>query len=174
MKMKTTVLLYLSQWRISGRVLLCFCWILGVLLGFSSALMAKDILFSMMPGFVFGSVSIVGILAVSVVPLLLSAIVVYLSEYWMIYFLCLTKAFCFSFCATGISLSFGCAAWLITSLLMFSDLLTIPILFLYSCLSVQSFTGKRLVLFGCCFAACCCIGIVDYCFIVPFLNTVLS
>ena len=172
LKMKTTVLRFLSQWRNSGRVLLATCWLFGTLLGFSSALLAKNALASLMRGFIFGSVSIVGVLAVSVLPIILSAFAVYLSETWLLYGLGFIKAFCFCFCATGLCLLMGAGSWLMQLLLLFSDCLTIPALYFYHyCILSRPLNRARLSFV--CLLVCCCVGMVDYCIIAPFVQRVL-
>lgn len=169
---KTTVLQIFSQRRRAGSFLLAVCWLFGVLLGFCAAIFAGNSLSSLMRGSTVGSVSIVRMLVLSSLPFLLSALAVYLSQPWLIFALSFLKAFCFSFCAVGIHLAFGSSGWLVQLLLLFTDCFTIPVLYLYCSKLIQYGVNKADTCFLRCLIYACCVGIVDYCWIAPFLRTV--
>lgn len=120
------------------------------------------------------SVSIPGLLTAAVLPFLLSAFAVRLSEPWLLLIISAFKAFSFSFCACGVSLAFGQSSWLVRFLFLFSDLCVIPLLYFYW---VRHIRGGRstvrweLPVF---IGAAAAIGWVDYCFIAPFLVSIIE
>ena len=163
-----------SQWLRVEHRLLSACWLLGVLLGFSAALQAGENVAVLMCRISFGSVSIVDLLLSCLFPFLIAAIAAYLSEPWLLLIVCLLKAFLFSFCAFGISLAYGSAGWLVRILLLFSDLILLPILYFYCYFLLKKGFGRAKVLSYIVCAAVLVVGFVNKYFIVPFCGSVLS
>lgn len=162
----------------SGRskysVALALFWICGILCGASLFLMAGSSNASLMRGLVSGSVSIVGLLGVTVLPFLISAYAVSISEPKLLFPVCFGKAFCFSYVSAGILWSFGSAGWLIRWLLMFSEFLTLPVLYGYWQRHISGkhpFSGMET---GCILALLILIGSVDYRCISPFLAMLIN
>ena len=154
------------------RTLLALFWAAGLLLGAIFSLSADTLLLPTMRTALFGSMSISGLLASLLLPLLFTAFAVYISQPILILLIAFLKAFLFSFTAMGLLMTFGASAWLIRILLMFSETLTLPLLWwLWMYLLSENCmvrygtipVGLAIVLFGC----------VDYTFIGPFLAALL-
>ncbi len=111
--------------------ILAFIWLLGLILGMILAFSEKDSFYSLMHGVIYHSVSIVWLICTSILPFLLSTIVVYLSSPALLLFVCFCKAFLLGFTAAAIMLSFGSAGWLIKYFLLFSDFASVPVLYLF-------------------------------------------
>ena len=150
-------------------ICLAFFFLCGFLLGiFAFSCMDSSIL-PLMRSASVSPVSIVGILCVTILPFLISALAVYISEPWILFAVAFGKAFCFSFLSMAAMLSCGSGGWLVRLFLMFSDLLGLPVLYLYWQRSLcrersfspqEAFTVLSLLLF---------IGSVDYRMISPLL-----
>lgn len=162
-----------SFWRKFSPWLLASSWFLGIVLGIPAALAASNFLVPMMRQSVQCPVSILDLLAVTVVPFLLSAFMVSLSEPWILLIISTFKAFNFSFCACGISLAFGQCSWLVQFLFLFSDYLLVPLLYLYCVRHIQGQAVRRVWESYCYIGASLLIGGID-CFIVaPFLASLI-
>lgn len=146
-------------------------WILGLLCGGLFAVCADHSVFSWMrmpPG---GHLSIVGLLLVPFFPFLITALAVYLSCPWLIYLTCAYKGFCYGACVGVIRMAFGSAAGLIHVLLLFTDCLTMPVLYW---LWIQSLQGSfRLRKASSCAVLFAIIAAVDWKWVAPFLNQIL-
>lgn len=157
-----------------GTAILAVVWICGILCGASVFLVSGKHLLSMMRGLVSGSVSIVGLIGVSVLPFLFSAYAVSISESRLLFPICFCKAFCFAYISVGIFRSFGSAGWIIRWLLMFSELLTLPLLYGYWQRHVSGtcrFSGLETVSI---LAVLIFIGSVNYRCISPFLAMLIN
>lgn len=110
---------------------LAFFFVLGLFSGGYLFLRADDSFAFLMCRALSGRVSIVGLASVSVLPFLFSAFAVslYLPRLFRVVAYC--KALTFSYVALGIWAAYGSGAWLAHLLLMFSDICTIPLLWLY-------------------------------------------
>jgi len=156
-------------WRKFSPYLLALSWFLGMLLGIPAAVATSEFLVPMMRQSMQCSVSIPGLLAATVVPFLLSALAVSLSEPWLLLIISTFKAFSFSFCACGVSLAFGQSSWLVRFLFLFSDHLLIPLMYLYWMRHIQDQAVHRAwELYGC-IGAALLIGGIDYFLVAPFL-----
>ena len=155
-------------------IFLALFWILGIALGIVYAAVCRSHVASLMRGFLSGTVSIVGLLCVSVIPFLFSAFAVLISKPRILFLVAFGKGFFFSFVSCGFLFSLGSAGWLFRLLLMFSDLVSMPVLFWYwqrhisgeACFSaVQSlFVASLLIL----------IGSIDFCCVSPFLALLIN
>ena len=153
------------------RCFLCLFWVLGFLLGADNSSLFYD-LNSLMRGGLLCSVSIVSLLTVSFLPFLFSAFVVAIGLRWLLYPICFLKAFCCSFACTAIHVAFGSAGWLMCFLLAFSDLLTMPMLFLYWLRHISDlrfFSGTECVFFLSIYTL---IGCIDYYYVAPLVTMV--
>lgn len=154
------------------KALLCFCWILGMVLGavFSAGADSTFLLLMRRTDF---SVSIVGLLLVAMLPFLFTAYAVFLSNRFLIIIFAFLKAFSFSYCLFGLSVVFGNGFWLAWIILMFSDLGTLPVLMWLwiHCLgpSERSLRTK----FICCLSVSALVVMVDYWMISPFAACIL-
>ena len=159
----------INQKCLFGRIFLLLVWLSGLLFGVCVASGTGSFASSLMRGIFSDTVSIVSLFSVSIVPFLLSAFAVYMGFSQLLYLICFIKAFCFGFVSCLVHMSFGYAGWLAQLLLMFSDLFSVPLLFLFwmrhiSCDCVFLFSKFILT-----FALLALIGSIDYCFVLPFL-----
>ena len=150
-------------------VLLSGCWLTGLLFGLLFAPYAGEIYVSLMRSAPLCSVSIVGLIAVVLVPFLLSAFAVHCKKAGLLLFLCFCKAFMHALCAGGISLAFGNADWLVRFLLLFSDCCTLPLFcwFCFRCLCYGEQYLRQDFLF--CLAVLIAVCGFDYMVVSPFL-----
>lgn len=165
---------HFSRWLHKEHHLLSLCWLLGVLLGFLAALQADSCLAALMCRTATGTVSIVGLLFGCFFPFLIAAVAAYLSEPWLLLIVCLLKAFSFSFCAFGISLAYGSAGWLVRILLLFSDLLLLPVLYFYCYFLLKKGIEASKFLTFIVMIVSLVVWFVNCSTIVPFCGTVLS
>lgn len=148
---------------------LAFVWILGLLSGCLLSARAGTSFFLTMRTADFRGVSIIGLLSVFVLPLLFSALAVFIDQIWLLVPIAFAKAFCFSFLAFGITAAFDGAGWLIRWLLMFSDCCSLPLLWWYWLRSVSGSDVHYARGTIACFAAALAVGCVDYGLICPIL-----
>lgn len=163
-----------SIWRKTSPWLLALSWFLGMLLGVPAALAASEFLVPMMHESVQCSVSITGLLASTLLPFLLSAYAVSLSEPWLLLIISALKAFGFSYCACGVSLAFGQSSWLVRFLFLFSDHCLIPVLYLYWLRHIHGQTKTSVWELPACIGAALLVGSIDYCLIAPFLVSLIE
>lgn len=156
-------------WRKGSTTFLALSFLLGLVFGVAVFSAAGDSFLSLMRGILSGSVSIVGLLCVTFLPFLFSAFAVSISEPWLLLPVSFGKAFLFSLVSLGLLQGFGSAGWLVRWLLMFSDLVSLPLLYGFW---QRHISGERRYCFAECFALLSfffLIGSVDYCCISPFL-----
>ena len=154
-------------------IILAFAFLLGLLFGAITALYAGPSALSMMRTAVYGRVSIVGLLSVTLLPLLLSAFAVYISQYWLIPVIAFIDAFTFGYHSILLFRLYPGSGWLIQCLLMFAGALSLPVLW-YVWLHTAS--SRRSQLLRCFTAGALAItGIVsiDFYFVAPFLADLL-
>lgn len=152
---------------------LLLLWCAGLILGVFFACQADDSTILMMRSAASAPVSISGLLVVFLLPFLLSASAVYLSQPLLLLATAFAKAFSFGFCAYAVDSAFRSAGWLMCLLLMFSDLCFLPVLMWFW---LRHITGNRRsadVDLAVCAAIAVCIGLFDYCIVSPFLAMVL-
>lgn len=118
-----------DSWRKGSRNHLAFSWIAGLLFGSLAYLAAGEWSLSLMRSALYAPVSIVGILCVSLLPFLISAYAVFLSNFSLLLLISFAKAFLFSFVSLGIWVSFASAGWLMRILLLFADWTCLPLLY---------------------------------------------
>ena len=94
-------------------------WTLGLIAGAFSSVSAGDILLPTMRAALCSGVSISGLLTVTLLPLLFSALAVYISKPMLLLPIAFGKGFLYSFWAGGILRLFGSSGWLVQLLLMF-------------------------------------------------------
>lgn len=115
--------------RKASRSYLAFSWLAGLVCGCLAWLWAEDSAIPLMRSVLFAPVSIVGTLCVPVIPILISAYAVFLSNFVLLLLTCFGKAFLVSFTALGISRMYTSAGWLMQMLLLFSSWTSLPILY---------------------------------------------
>ena len=153
------------------RILLPVVWCLGLFLGIAFSC-CSDTFSSLMRVALWSDVSIVGLATVILLPYLLTAVAVFISQPILILSVAFCKAFLFAACGSAIALAFGYSGWLIRMLLQFSDCTGIPVLYLLwnRCLNrdrmqlIGAFTAALALLFV--------LGSIDHWVIAPFVSMV--
>lgn len=129
--MRNTRKLFLPfSWCKACIFLLFFLWIFGIAFG---CILGSEIhrnAASWMRTAPVCCVSIVSVLAVSLLPFLLTAFAVYFSQTWLILPLAFYKAFSFSFFSVITIFVFEGGGWLIRLLMMFPNIALVALLFL--------------------------------------------
>ena len=132
-----------------------------------------DNLASLMRACCDAGVSIVGLFLVPFFPFLISAVAVYCSTPLILYLTGLAKSFLFGFCACAVYTGSSGGGWLLCLLLLFTDLLTAPALFLFQ-LRCMYDDSKNVLRFGV-FAVLwfMAVSAADYLWIVPLLRDII-
>ncbi len=155
------------------KFLLTVFWLTGLGLGICFAVHAGDSLILMMRSAAAAPVSITGLMAVLALPFLITALAVYLSQPRLLLVLAFVKACCFGFCASSIDTAFQSAGWLVRYLLMFSELCYLPVLTWFWMRHISGFGRTAVKDLAVCAGAAVAIGLVDYCFVSPWLAMLL-
>lgn len=167
--------LNLSFFRAKARYfILAFAWISGLLLGAVFSASASAELSSVMLAAAHTGVSIYGLLAVRLLPFLLSALSIYFSQPILLYAVAFLKAFLYSYMGTGLFMACCSAGWILFSLLMFSDTIMLPILWLSW---LRYIPGQRSASYRChaiCAFFAVAVGCIDYTYIAPYLAHLIS
>lgn len=153
--------------RKGGMAVFAFSLLSGLFLGSRFHLASESALFSLMRVSASQNVSIVGQLSVLLLPFLLSAFFYSTRAVWLIIPLSFLKGICFGFCQAIILSSFTGAGWLVYFFLMFSNILTLPVLvfFWISCISGTRYMICRLFF---CSLAVLFIVVADHYFMIPY------
>jgi hypothetical protein len=119
-------------------------------------------------------VTIVGLAVSLLLPFLSIAFAIYMDKPLWIYPICSCKAFGFAYNGFGISAAFGSGGWLVRSLFLFSDILTLPA---FCWLALSHIYGRTTnwkrdiaISLGICIGA----GCLDIWFISPFLAHIIQ
>lgn len=165
----------LSNHRCKGHViLLAFLWISGLLCGMFFISAAGDLFSSLMYAAAFCRVSIVGLAAVLLFPLIVSAVAVYMAVPAFVLPICFLKAFCYGCVLFVSSAAFGNAGWLMRILLLFSDSCMMVPLHWFWC---RHLSGRRDSLkrdLTVCVVLAAFIGSVDYFLVSPYLVELMN
>lgn len=155
-------------------IFLAFIWCVGLAYGSLSHLYAGDFFVSLMRTAIVRPVSIVNLLAVSLLPFLFSAVAVFLSSRFLICCVCYIKAWLFGFVSAGCFFSFGTAGWLVWLMVCFRDMLCLVILWLYWLHHYDRSDTFRISTLLACITAVFLAVSFDYCFISPTLVSILE
>lgn len=151
------------------RPLLAFFMFLGLVFGFLCSADSTVFLHSLMRPVVCYRVSIVGFICLLLVPFLLSAYAVFLSSP-LLFPLCFAKFFSFAYSAKMLMLAYGDAGWLARWLLLFSSVLSLPVLIWFCMRHVDGRSRENFWRdLGLCTVLLIGIGSFDYRVISPFL-----
>ena len=174
MQMRSSKPACIGFWNRFSPALLTLSWVTGMVLGAGFAYLSKQFLVPMVIDSVSAQLSITGLVSAGIVPFLLSAFAVFFCEPWLLLIISMFKAFSFSFCATGVSLAFVQSSWLVRFLFLFSDILIIPVLYVYwlRCLSHRCKVKRWELSLYLCIAGL--IVYLDCHFIAPFLKSLLN
>lgn len=155
-------------------ILLAVVWITGLFVGMYFGANAGDHYFLLMRTAADTRVSIIGLIANSCLPFLLSAYAVYLGKPRLALLVCFCKAVLFTSCGFAALSSFGSAGWLVRLLLQFSDVVLIP---LFCWFSIRHIHGAGITLkrdTALCLFAAALVGSMDYCLVSPFLAMLID
>lgn len=148
-------------------IILALFWILGLFSGCVYHLNSGSATASLMCGALNGTVSIVSLLSVILLPFLLSALAVYFFKPAFLPVIAFFKACTMAFVATGLMSAYGSAGWLAQLMLMFSDLCTVPLLWLFWLRHLGN-PGRCSVTESCLFlASVCLVCFLDFYLISP-------
>lgn len=113
--------------------------------------------------------SIVCLFAVQLLPFLIAAYAVHISRLWLLYTVCGCKLFIFAYMGAFIFMAFGSAGWLVRWLLLFSDIILVPLLcwFCYRCILGRDDSHNRD--FWLCIGIVAVTGMINLLFISPLL-----
>ena len=156
-----------NRWVRHSGMILASCWCAGMMLGILAAASAGEYLTAKMRSAASQPVSIIPFLAYA--PFLLSAVATHLRHPWLILPCCITKAFLFGYCAFAVTLAFGQSSWLVRYLFLFSDVVSIPIVYVYWLRCIKGNCAKGFWLSGICLVALLLVSLIDYFWIAPFL-----
>lgn len=163
---------FLASFRNKFALHLALAWLTGLLFGAYVACSSDSSLFLLMRSAPQCSVSISSLLSAMLLPLLLTALAVYISKIQYLIPIAFGKAFLFAYISVA---AFGCRStggWLYWLLLLFGDIFSAPVLLrLWMQIPVAKHKGA-LFLSSC--ATVLTIGFLDFQYISPFLARILT
>lgn len=161
------------QSRKARIIYLAFSSCLGSSFGiYTAGLSSFDISFLMRMAGVC-RVSIVGLAAVTLLPLLITAAAVLLSKPNLLFLLTFAKACLYSYCLYGICCGFTGAGLLVCFLLLFSDSAVVLLIHWFSFRNICGFTDSSFRELLGIIVFCISVGIVDYCIVSSFLTSLI-
>lgn len=155
--------------RKPGCHLLAGIWALGLAAGIFVASFASSSYYLLMRSAIFCKVSIVSLLLSTSLPFLFSAYAFSFNRQWLIIPACFTKAFLFSTIACGLLLSHRTAGWLFVIFLLFCDICTIPLLWLFWLNHIGADKDSAMFDFVCFCGIAIFVAGLYYYWIVPFV-----
>ena len=155
------------------KMLLALLWALGLAAG-AIAFARIDIdLVSMLTQTAEMQPSLGSLLVTSTLPFLFSVVAVYLDSPRNLFWLSFLKAFCFSYVSCAVMTAFESAGWLIRWLLLFTDICSVVVLYLYCNRHItgfRSFSKRDTAIYQ---AVLCLIAGIDFSIISPLLRRCL-
>lgn len=151
-------------------VCICISWVIGLISGYMVSNGVSSSLPYMMQSACSCSVSFGGFLAVLLLPFLIACLCYRLSIPVLIIPLLYLKGFSYAICSVSIFQVFHSASWLVQSLLLFSDHISIFLLMVFSvrhCSQSDLSALKRdgLIVFSVLLG----VGVIDYLYISPLM-----
>lgn len=155
-------------------ILLSFLWTIGLVCGLYFISSSGDYVTGLFACVSGSRQSVLGLLAVICVPLIISAISIYLPIPALVYVYAVIKAFSFGCCLCGIAITFGQSGWLVRLLLLFSDTCLVVMMLWLWCRMLYNnrFSVRKDLLF--CIAASAVIGMIDYFLVSPYLAMLMN
>jgi len=151
---------------------LAFFFLWGLVCGVSACRGCGPEFAALMRGLPWEAVSIVGLILCLLFPFLIS-FASWVLDPVLLFPICFCRAFLFGFVHFGLFLSLGDGGWLLRWLVLFSDSISLPLLY---CFWHRRLSGRSLT-FLCCLALTALlifIGTVDFYLILPKLGAFLS
>ena len=152
-------------------LLIILSWVLGLL---SSVVVLSQYSFSLMCPLNFDRVSIVAMIVSLVFPIVLSYILLNRCNIYLVLPVIYLKSFLYMSCYFAITLTFGSAGWLVRTLVLFSDSVSVLLLLI---LCYRYITKNKVALyrfFRIAILILFLIGSLDYYIISPFIMTLLN
>lgn len=162
------------SWCKARKRYLAFCFAFGCILGILTACATTPNCLLLMRRILAVPVSIVGGMAVWLLPFLITAFAVYKLPAWCILPIAFCKAFSYGFVLQLIYTAFPGAGWLIRSVFLITD--SVSVLLLYR-LWLRYIEGKMpFVLrdFAICFCILSALTVLDHCLLSPFLVMLIN
>ena len=150
------------------------CWMAGLFLGTTTAYASARFLDSMLHSAISNQPSLSTLIGSAVLPFLLSTVVFFLSEPWLLLPICLMKAFGFGFCAFSVLLAFGSAGWLVRFLFLFTDVFVVPVFLFYCLYQLRRGTFFNFRVTSAFAAVASMVAAADYYLIAPYLVSVID
>ena len=119
---------FTSVIRRASAVILAFTLICGSAFGAFLSTQTEHASLSLMHTAAESGVSIVSLLCVVLLPFLFTVFAVYIRRFWLVIPICFWKVFSFAYLYCAVLFSYGSSGWLVGILLMFSDILALPVL----------------------------------------------
>ena len=163
---------FLASFRSKFVLHLASAWLTGLLSGAYIACSSNPSVFLLMRSAPRSAVSIVGLLAVMLLPLLLTALAVYISRIFFLIPVAFVKAFLFSYLSVAVYCSRSTGGWLLWFLFLFSDIFSAPV-FLRLWMRISGAERKGTLFLGSAVAVLM-IGFLDFQYISPFLAKILT
>lgn len=154
-------------------VALALFFVSGLILGAFIAAISEPFTYSLMHTAYVSSVSVIGLICATCLPLLLSAFAVYCHYDRLLLVIAFLKAFCFSYLCSGLMIVYQSAGWLRILLFMFSDCLSVPV-YCWLWLRLCNDEGNRYSSLIAAFCIVTSVIFLDYQFISPFLVSILT
>ena len=148
---------------------LACCWVSGLILGFLIAGETSAELIPLVDS--FQNRHAIRLMTVTLFPVAVSALLLYMGLPRLIPVIAFLKSFSFAYVSGLLMQNFGTAGWLIQLLMMFSDCLSLPVLWLFWHRSLKYAHSSLLNLSLPTVLATLAIGILDIRFISPILSS---
>ena len=153
-------------------IMLIFCWVVGISIGLYISLDNSKLFVDLIEQAATGRALFIGCTMKMLMPLFISVVSILFFIPAFIYAVCFTKAIGFACCFYAALVAFNSASWLVTPLLLFSDLFTTVVLLTvwFRFLLCRGTRGKNLAVF---IAISILICLIDYFIISPFLASLM-
>lgn len=174
MQYNKSVHAYLCRRELLTYLSLAVFWITGLGFGFYLSLNVSVSNLRAMYNVALYPLSFLRLFLVLIFPLLLSALLIQSSVFWLLPVVAFLKAMSFSCCSCGIMIAFASAGWLVRSLFFFSQSVSILLLIWFwirhSGGQLKNFRSDLLISACLIFLICC----IDYFAVSPFLEALLN
>lgn len=165
---------YPRYFRRNPRTLLAISFVSGLVAGTAVSSSAGDLIVRTIPDALSVSGSLSGILTAALVPFALSALAIVMGRPALLYPIAFWKAFLTGFLGFAVLAAYGSAGWLVRSLMLFTECLTLPVLLIYWFLHLSPERLSVPLSTAAAVFAAVLTGTFDYCIVSPFLAAVIS
>lgn len=163
-----------GHFRMDRTRVLSFFWIVGLIVGIGLGCFSSAYLSDLIQACLTTHLRFYALLSSMIVPFFLAYMSFALGWYPLLYLLMFSEAFLISYHSTILQYVYPGAGWLLSLLLLFSDLICSAVLWMFCIRSVRccgrQFAFRMIPAFAAVFLICS----VDYSLVSPFLGVVLS